>query len=149
MLRKYIKNFSPKKIFRSKIFFSAKIYFSSFGFVILIGPLFHPQNDIPWRRPCETRFLAVRMLNILYNLYHRIQKSISSQITTLFIIASVINSDALWVSELYIGGTTSTCIFESDEDQIGLHSKNQKGPHGNAFFETKGTTSEWSRILLN
>jgi len=54
--------FFIKKFFSAKKIFLAKNFFSRFGFVILIGPLFNPQNDIPWRRPCETRFLAVRML---------------------------------------------------------------------------------------
>ena len=30
----------------------------------------------------------------------------------------------------YRGGTTSEYIFESDEDQMGVHSKNLKEPHG-------------------
>ena len=41
-----------------------------------------------------------------------------------------------------IGGTTSECIFESDEDQIGVHSKNCYGPHGSVLQKAKGTTWE-------
>ena len=41
--------------------------------------------------------------------------------------------DDLGKGEHFIGGITSECIFESDEDQIGVHSKNCYGPHGSAL----------------
>ena len=42
----------------------------------------------------------------------------------------------------YIVGTTSEWIFESDEDQMGVHSKTCYGPHRNALQKEKGTISE-------
>ena len=44
-------------------------------------------------------------------------------------------------------GTTSEWIFESDEDQMGVHSKNCDGPHRSALQKAKGTISECSPEL--
>ena len=52
------------------------------------------------------------------------------------ILFATILNDIIGFSELFwkhIGGTTSECIFESDEYQIGVHSKNCYGPHGSAL----------------
>ena len=41
-----------------------------------------------------------------------------------------------------MGEPTSECIFESDADQIGVHSKNCDGPYWSALQKLKGTIWE-------
>ena len=52
----------------------------------------------------------------------------------------LIGHDSCRMSNILIGGTTSECIFESDEDQIGVQSKTFYGPHGSVFHNLLGIT---------
>ena len=49
---------------------------------------------------------------------------------------------AFCLAKHYIGGSTSECIFESDEDQMRVHYKNCYGPHGSALQKAQGTIWE-------
>ena len=75
-----LKIFHQKKIFCGQKNFFGQKFFSRFGFVILIGPLFHPQNDIPNRRPCKTRFFCGKGSSYNIILQHQALKICNSHL---------------------------------------------------------------------